>query len=130
MNFDKKHSSLNTKSTNELLQLINKDLIFAQAILLEDPQLSLQFEYDVLNYEWIKKYWKRILANSKSVITSDAATILALTKSVPELCTILNGTYHFSQESYITLVALAIIINRIALTETTNIETLNSDQEE
>jgi hypothetical protein len=104
---------------DELLKIISNSYDLSQTILLKDPDLANDIEFDVFNKDWIKKNWKKILLNTEKLSKKDAVLGWAMTNTTLEITKLIQSGYNFqfSETTVPAIIALVILIKRLATTE-------------
>lgn len=100
---------------DDLLKIVSNSYDLSQTILLRDPELANDIEFDVFNKDWIKKHWKKIVKNAGKLTKSDIDTAWIISATSLELTKLIQSGYafQFSETTIPAIIALVILIKRL-----------------
>jgi hypothetical protein len=105
----------NLLNDDELLKIVGNNYDLSQTILMHDPDLANDIEFDVFNKDWIKKHWKKIVKNTGELSQSDIDLVWIVTTTSLELTKLIKQGYsfQFSETTIPAIIALVILIKRL-----------------
>ena len=101
----------------ELQTVLRDNSAFANAVFRAIPDLSAESSFDLFGKEWVARYWKRLVMEVQTGLTSDGALKWAVSATVAELSTLISTYFGVSDAAFPACVALAILIIRAAKSE-------------
>lgn len=114
MSIDLFYDEYRQKLDDDLSVVAQKDYNLTQAVLEKDPYLAQEVKYRLFDKDWMKMYWKNIVADVKGIDISEVVTVVLVEETIKEFTIELMKFYQLPELTTSGALALTILIFRAA----------------